>query len=136
MIVADVMTRDVVVVGPESPLREALAHFQKRHVRHLPVVQDGRLVGILSDRDFKRATPSRAAGASLEEFERALDETQVGHVMTKEPWTVGPQADLKLTTALLVDKKFGALPVVEDGRLVGILTDIDLLRLLIKLLPG
>ena len=135
MKVADVMTREVVTIAPDQPLRDALACFQRRRIRHLPVVEEGRLVGILTDRDFKRATPSRVSGASLDDFERVLDDTTVAQVMTKEPWVVGPEAELKFVAAVLVDKKFGAVPVVADGALVGIVSDIDLLRVLIRLLP-
>lgn len=132
---ADVMTREVATIGPDQPLRDALTLFQRGHIRHIPVVLEGRVVGILTDRDFKRATPSRFGGASLDDFERVLDDVTVAHVMTKEPWVVGPDAELKMVTAVLVDKKFGAVPVVKDGALVGIVSDIDLLRLLIRLLP-
>jgi acetoin utilization protein AcuB len=132
---ADVMTREVVTIGPQQPLRDALALFQRLRIRHLPVVEEGRVVGIVTDRDLKRTTPSRVSGANVDDFDRVLDQVTIGQVMTKEPWVVGPEADLKFVAAVLVDKKYGALPVVRDGALVGIVSDIDLLRLLIKLLP-
>jgi acetoin utilization protein AcuB len=134
VIVADVMTREVVSVHPDQPLRDALTFFQENHIRHLPVLDDGRLVGILTDRDFKRATPSRVSGGSQEDFDRVLDETTISHVMTREPWVVAPEADLKAVTATFIGKKFGAVPVVKDGKLVGILSDVDLLKVLLRLL--
>ena len=131
------MTRSVETVSREQTLRDAVDLLLSRHIRHLPVVDaDLRLVGIVTDRDVKRATPSLHSGVDRTAYERVLDETRVAQFMTKDPWVVSPGTTVKEAARVLIDSKVGALPVVDDGRLVGIISDIDLLRVLHGLLPG
>ncbi|MBI2213369.1 MAG: CBS domain-containing protein [Acidobacteria bacterium] len=127
---SEIMTREVVALRPESNLREAIAVIQKFRIRHIPVVENGKLEGIVTDRDIKRATPSLHGGVSQEDYERVLNDTRLFQVMTRDPLSVPPDASLKSVAKILVDKKYGALPVVADGVLVGIVSDIDLLRVL------
>lgn len=122
------MTRQVVTLTATSSLREALALLQRHRIRHIPIVDDTRLVGILTDRDVKRATPSLLSGISQEDYDRVLAETHISQVMTRNPFSVTPSTSLKDAAKLLAERKFGALPVVEGDRLVGILTNTDLLR--------
>lgn len=126
--VEELMTRQVVTLTETASLREALALLQRHRIRHIPVVEDARLVGILTDRDVKRATPSLLSGTSQEDYDRVLAQTHVSQVMTRNPFSVTPSTSLKDAAKLLADRKFGALPVVEGDRLVGILTNTDLLR--------
>jgi CBS domain-containing protein len=116
------MTRPVITLAEGQSLREAIAVMQRHRIRHLPVVAEDRLVGILTDRDVKRATPSLLSGVSQEEFDRVLKETPVGHVMTRNPFTVTPSTPLRDAVKVLVDRRFSALPVVESGRRVGIVS--------------
>lgn len=130
------MTRSVETLSPAQTLREVTELLLTHHIRHLPVVDgDFRLVGIVSDRDVKRATPSLHSGVDRQSYERVLEETTVAQFMTREPTAIAPDAPLKAVARILVDSKVGALPVVDDGRLVGIVTDIDLLRYLHDTLP-
>ena len=122
------MTRQVVTLTENASLREALALLQRHRIRHIPVVEDERIVGILTDRDVKRATPSLLSGVSQEDYDRVLAQTHVSQVMTRNPFSVTPSTSLKDATKLLAERKYGALPVVEGDRLVGILTNTDLLR--------
>ena len=122
------MTRRVVTVTENASLREALALLQRHRIRHIPVVEGEMIVGILTDRDVKRATPSLLSGVSQEDYDRVLAQTHVSQVMTRNPFSVTPSTSLKDATKLLADRKYGALPVVEGDRLVGILTNTDLLR--------
>jgi acetoin utilization protein AcuB len=128
MKVSEVMTRTVVTLTPEQTLRDAVELLRSKHIRHLPVVEDSRLIGILTDRDVKRATPSLLSGVDRDEYDRVLDETKIGQIMTREPMTVTPETGLKAAVKIFIDHKVGALPVVSDGLLVGIITEIDLLR--------
>jgi acetoin utilization protein AcuB len=130
MKVEDVMTREVVTLGPDDCLRDAVNAVQRNRIRHIPIVEESRLVGIVTDRDIKRATPSLHGGASQDDFNRTLDDLTLAHVMTRDPLTVHPGTSVKDAVALLIDRKYGALPVVDQDRLVGILSDLDLLRLL------
>jgi len=134
MKVSDRMTRDVVTLDEEQSLREALT-LQRRHkIRHIPVVTDGHVIGILTDRDLKRASPSLLSGISQEKYDELLDTTLVGQVMTRTPQTVTPETSIKEVAKILVEQKFGSLPVTEADQLVGIITDIDLLGALYELL--
>jgi CBS domain-containing protein len=128
MRVEDVMTREVVTLGPEDTLRDAVNAVQRNRIRHIPIVEGERLVGMVTDRDIKRVTPSLHGGISQDEFNRTLDELTLGHVMTRDPLSVHPQTSIKDAVALLIDRKYGALPVVEGETLVGIVSDIDFLR--------
>jgi CBS domain-containing protein len=122
------MTRDVVTLEQGQSLRDAMGVMQRHRIRHAPVLDGDRLVGILTDRDVKRATPSLLSGIDREQYDRVLSQTRVGQVMTRNPYSVTPTTSLRDAVKLFVDRKFGALPVVEAGRLVGILTQTDLLR--------
>jgi len=122
------MTRQVVTLTEQASLRDALALLQRHRIRHIPVVEGERIVGILTDRDVKRATPSLLSGVSQEDYDRVLAQTHVSQVMTRNPFSVTPSTSLKDATKLLAERKYGALPVVEGERLVGILTNTDLLR--------
>jgi acetoin utilization protein AcuB len=126
--VESLMTKNIVTLSGNQTLRDAIAAVQKYRIRHLPVVNGTHIVGIVTDRDIKRATPSLLSGVDQEEYERVLSETKVFQVMTREPITVEPSTPLATAIKLLVEKKFGALPVVENGKLVGIVTDTDVLR--------
>jgi CBS domain-containing protein len=128
------MTRPVVTLSEDQPLRDAIALMQRHRIRHVPVVSGDQVVGILTDRDVKRATPSPLGGVSQDVFDRVLNETPVGQVMTRHPFTVTPSTSLRDAVKILLDRRFNAVPVVEAGRLVGILTATDLLRTLHQML--
>jgi len=131
--VADAMTAQPVTLGPEDSLMRAVEVMRKNGVRRLPVVIADRLVGIVAQGDLNRAQPS-ALSDSQEEFARVMDETTVSRIMVQNPLTVGEDTPLAEAAQTLHTMKLGALPVTRDGRLVGILTDSDLLRCLIDLL--
>ncbi|SRR5712692_9350059 len=135
MVVEDVMSRSLVTVTPEQTLRDAIDLLQSHRIRHLPVIYSSKLVGIVTDRDVKRAAPSVLSGVERDEYERVLATTKVSQFMTREPLTVTPKTSLKAAVKVFVDRKVGALPVVDDGQLVGILTEIDILRVVHDMLP-
>ena len=131
--VADVMTRDPVTLGPEDSLMKAVEVMRKRGIRRLPVVVADTLVGLLAEGDLKRAQPS-ALSDSEEEFVRVMDETPISRIMIQNPMTTTEHAPLLDAAQTLHTTKFGALPVLRDGKLVGILTDSDLVGGLVGLL--
>jgi acetoin utilization protein AcuB len=135
MKVADRMVRNVITIEARQTLRDAIALLQKHHIRHVPVLDGKKLVGILTDRDVKRATPSPLAGDSIEEFHKVVDSTIIAQIMTKNPYCVTPATPLRDAVKILHDRKNGALPVVEGDRLVGLLTTTDMLMDLYNLLP-
>ena len=134
MKVSDRMTREVMTLKEEQSLREALTLQQLHKIRHIPVVADGRVVGILTDRDLKRASPSLLSGIDQKQYDELLETIRVGQIMTRNPHTVTPATPLKHVAEILIDRKFGALPVIENNLLVGIITEIDLLRALYEML--
>ncbi|HKY31987.1 MAG TPA: CBS domain-containing protein [Candidatus Polarisedimenticolia bacterium] len=134
MTVEQRMTRQVITLTEDQTLRDAIAVMQRHRIRHVPVVAGRAVVGMLTDRDVKRATPSLLSGVGQEEYDRVLTRTRVGQVMTRNPFSVTPATHLKDAVKLLVDSKYGALPVVERNELVGIVTGTDLLRAFYEML--
>lgn len=128
MRVSEWMTRSVESVGPETPISEAKQLMERRKIRHLPVVEKGRLVGIVTDRDIRLNLPSPATSLSVWEINYLLARLSVGEVMTKKPITVEAGKPVTDAAKIMLDHRIGALPVVEDGQLVGIVTETDLLR--------
>ena len=133
-LVDQVMTREPAVVAPNDPIRAAIERMRERGCRRLPVVEDGKVVGIVSDRDLRRATNSPLVLRERWYDEFMLDHVQVRACMTANPVTVSPATPIVEAAKLMRDKKFGGLPVVADGRLVGIVTETDLLNYLIQTL--
>lgn len=131
--VADAMTKDPVTLGPEDSLMKAVEVMRKRGIRRLPVVVADTLVGLLAEGDLKRAQPS-ALSDSEEEFVRVMDETPISRIMIQSPMTTTEHVPLLEAAQTLHTTKFGALPVLRDGKLVGILTDSDLVGCLVGLL--
>ncbi|HUG52701.1 MAG TPA: CBS domain-containing protein [Vicinamibacteria bacterium] len=130
--VADAMTVAPVTIGPEDSLMQAVEVMRKSGIRRLPVVVAETLVGILAQGDLNRAQPS-ALSETQDEFVRVMDGTPVSRIMIQNPVTISEEASLAEAAQTLHAMKFGALPVTRDGRLVGILTDSDLLRCLVDL---
>lgn len=128
MRVADWMNKALVVVTPDVPVKEAMRLLQEKRIRHLPVVEKEELVGIITDRDLRSVTPSPATSLSIYEINYLLDKLTVREVMTKKVFTVSPEAELEEAARLILERKIGALPVVKDRTLVGIITETDLLR--------
>ena len=133
--VADAMTPDPVTISPEESLNQAVQVMRKAGIRRLPIVVADTLVGILAQGDLNRAQPS-ILSESQDEFVRVMEETPVSRIMIQNPMTVSEETSLLEAAQTLHTMKFGALPVTRDGRLVGILTDSDLVRCLVDLLAN
>lgn len=127
MKVLDVMTKDPLTVSPSETMGKADELMYENRVRQLPVVENGQLVGIVSDRDI-RSFLSESVLAAPEVREAAMN-TKVAEVMTREPITLSPDDELEAAVELLITEKFGGVPVVTEAEgLVGIVTYVDLLR--------
>jgi CBS domain-containing protein len=131
--VADVMTADPVTLGPEDTLMRAVEVMRMKGIRRIPIVVADTLVGLLAQGDLNRAQPS-ALSDSQEEFVRVMEETQISRIMIQSPVTVTEDMTLLEAAHMLLTTKYGGLPVVRDGRLVGIVTDNDLHSCLAELL--
>ena len=132
MLVQDVMQRGVVVVTPETRLSEVVRLLQRRGFRHLPVLDQGKLVGIISDRDLKAAMLSAVMSRNDTETWAALDRLTAADVMMRAVVTIAPMFPVEEAARIMVTKKISALPVTEDGRLVGIVTETDVLDLFVR----
>jgi acetoin utilization protein AcuB len=131
MLVGKRMTRNPKTVSPDDPLSFAAGILREHRFHHLPVVQDGRLVGILSDTDLRNATftaiPSQGDGGPA-------GDRPVREAMRTEVWSVTPEDSVEDALLILAREKFGALPVLSGDRLVGIITRADLLNAFVDLL--
>lgn len=133
LVVKDLMTPQPVTLGPEDNLMRGLEVMRKHGIRRIPVVVADTIVGLLAEGDLKRAQPSTLSD-SQEDFNRVMEETPVSRIMINNPINVEEETPLLDAARTLFTTKFGALPVTREGRLVGILTDSDLLRCLVELL--
>lgn len=130
--VKDVMTADVITITPETLLPEASTLMRQHAIRRLPVVMDGKLVGIVSLTDVMQAKPSDATKLDIWELNYLLSRLPIERIMTTEPYTVGPDSTLLDAAQLMYEYKVGGIPVVDaDHHLVGIITESDIFRLLI-----
>jgi acetoin utilization protein AcuB len=135
-LVRDIMTHLVVTAEPATLLLDAALAMRASSIRHLPVVEDGRLVGLLTDRDTQRCAPSRLIPISEEEYNAVFANTSVNRVMTRKPLSIAPDAPLLAAIESMQQTRYGCLPVVEGEQLVGILTRSDLVDVLQRVLSG
>ncbi len=134
MLVRDFMTTQVTSLKETDAMLDAAMVFVRSTLRHLPVLRDKTVVGVITERDFKRFAPSIHSGISPDEYNRLMESTPISKIMTPEPVTVGPERSMFEAAMILYTKRIGCLPVVEDGELRGIITTTDMLNLLIRLL--
>jgi acetoin utilization protein AcuB len=130
MRVCDLMTATPITVAPMTPMLEARQCMAKARIRHLIVVEDDRVVGIITDRDIRLNLPSPATSLSVWELNFLLASLTVRSVMTSAVLVVESQRPIAEAARIMIDHKIGALPVVDDGRLVGIITESDFVRAL------
>lgn len=128
MLVKNRMKRDPVTVMKDDSFRYALKLIRKEGIRHLPVLDGKKLVGIITDRDLRQAAPSPATTLEVHELNYLLERLKIEAIMTKKVITVTPQTSLQEAAKLLFAHKIGCLPVVENQELVGIITEGDILR--------
>jgi len=128
------MTANPVTVTPRNAIRTAVNLMREGGFRRLPVVDRGRLVGIITDRDLRRAANSPFVVREQWYDNFILDHIEVGSCMTPNPLTIEPGAPIAEAARVMRNHKIGGLPVVADGQLVGIVTDTDLLDFLIEIL--
>lgn len=123
------MTLNPITANPGTSLRKALELLETNRIRHLPVVQNKRLVGIISDRDIRQMLPSSLSmPEELKRFRTWGARVKVGEVMTRQVVSVTPDTRTQKAVRLMVERRIGCLPVLRGSTLVGIVTTIDLLR--------
>jgi CBS domain-containing protein len=128
--VRDLMTRDPIVVAPDLPLYEAYALMYENEIRRLPVVSSEGLVGIVTLSDIQRALPS-AFDAYDTDTRLKISLLSAGDIMSPDPFTVAPDDTIQWAAELMLENQVSGLPVVEDDRVVGIVTESDIFRLIV-----
>lgn len=135
MLVRNWMTKDVVTIEPETSLLKLTKLMRDHKVRRLPVLDaGGRVMGIVSDRDVRDASPSKATTLDMYEMHYLLAEIKASSIMTPNPLTVKPTDTVEKAAMLMLDNKIGGLPVVEDdGHLSGIIAEDDVFKALVNI---
>lgn len=133
MLVKDWMTTYVHTVAPQEPIADAIQLMKEKNVRHLPVVDKGVVVGLLSDIDIKSYVPSKGTSLDVYELNYLLAKTTASQVMSKPVVTVSPDTPVEEAAMILFDQRLGCLPVVEGSKLVGIISDRDMYRVLVEI---
>jgi len=134
MLVKNWMSKEVVTVDADDSMQNAIYILQEQNIKMLPVMDDGNLVGIITDRDLKKASPSDATTLDMHELLFLISKIKVKDLMKKPVYTVPPDYTVEEAAALLLEKKISGLPVVdENNRLIGIITRSDLFRVIISL---
>jgi len=133
MLVGERMTHPVVFATPDMSIQDALQLMRKENIRRTPVVKDGKLVGIVSDKDLLNASPSDATSLSIWELNYLLSKIKVEEVMTGVVISVTEDTPIEEAARIMSDNKIGGLPVLRNGSVVGIITETDLFHLLLEL---
>lgn len=128
------MTPNPIVIDPQTSILDALHIMKEKKVRRLPVVAHGKLVGIVTEKDLRESPSLKATSLSIFELNYLLAKTPVSEVMTKDPITVTPDTTIEDAAVIMRDNQISGLPVVDDGKIVGIVTETDIFDMLVKLL--
>ena len=128
ILVRDIMQTSFVTVSAGDTLSTVEDIMTLSGVRHMPVVRRGALVGVVSERDLLRASLSNLTGFRQEERRAFLQVVEITRVMSTPPVVISPDAEIEQAARLLAEKSIGCLPVIEEGKLIGLLTETDVLR--------
>jgi acetoin utilization protein AcuB len=134
MLVKERMSKPVITVSPNMPVNEALNLMKGEHIRRLPVIQNGKLVGIVSDKDLLNASPSIATTLSVWEMNYLLSKITVKDVMAKNVIFVEETTPIEAAARIMADNKIGGMPVLRDDKVVGIITETDLFKIFLELM--
>jgi CBS domain-containing protein len=132
-LVKDWMTPDPICANMQTTLPEAFKLMQRHHIRRLPVVTGGRLMGIVTRGDLRGAQPSEATSLSIFELNYLVDKVTLDHVMNTRVITVAPDTTIGEAAQLMLKNSIAGLPVVSDGKVVGILTESDIFRIVVSM---
>jgi len=134
MLVGERMSFPIITTSPETPINEALNLMRQERIRRTPVIDKGKLVGIISDHDLLNASPSPATSLSIWEMNYLLSKITVKDVMTKNVITVLDTTPIEEAARIMADNKIGGLPVMRSDKVVGIITETDLFKIFIELM--
>jgi acetoin utilization protein AcuB len=134
MLVGERMSFPVISVSPDMPIIDALNLMKRERIRRTPVIKDGKLVGIVSDKDLLNASPSPATSLSIWELNYLLSKIRINDVMTKKVLTVTEDTPIEEAARIMADNKIGGLPVMRDDHVTGIITETDLFKMFLELM--
>lgn len=134
MLVGDRMSKPVISVPSDMPINEALNLMKKERIRRAPVMNNGKLIGIVSDKDLLNASPSPATSLSVWEMNYLLSKITVKDVMTKKVLTIQEDTPIEEAARILADNKIGGMPVMRGDMVVGIITETDLFKLFLEMM--
>jgi acetoin utilization protein AcuB len=127
-LVRDWMAHELVTITVDTTLPEASRLMKEYHIRHLPVMNDKKLVGIVTWGDIREASASDSTTLSIYELNALLDTLCASYFMTRQPITIDPEDDIAYAAEIMLDNKIGCLPVVSGDRLMGLITESDIIR--------
>jgi acetoin utilization protein AcuB len=134
MLVGERMSHPVISINADLPVVDALNLMKRERIRRTPVVRDGKMIGIVSDKDLLNASPSPATSLSVWEMNYLLSKIKVKDVMTKNVLTVAEDTPIEEAARIMADNKIGGLPVMRDDHIVGIITETDLFKIFLELM--
>jgi acetoin utilization protein AcuB len=134
MLVKKKMNRDLVTVSKDDPMTLAKKILKENKIRHLPVVDGKKLIGLVTNMDIRKAEASPATSLEVRELNYLLDRIKVSEIMTRKVITISPEHSVEDAATILQEKKIGCLPVVENGNLVGMLTENDVMQFVIEVM--
>jgi acetoin utilization protein AcuB len=135
VLVCERMSTNPVTITADTPITDALRVMRQNQVRRLPVLdREGAVVGIVSEKDLLYASPSPATSLSIYEMHYMLSRLLVSELMTTDVITVSPDTPVEEAARIMADHKIGGLPVIQDGKLVGIITETDVFTVLLEML--
>jgi len=134
MRIRDMMTKNPITVDSETLVLDAQKIMKENNIRRLPVVDKGKLVGMITKHDLLEASPSPATSLSIHELNYLLSKMKVKGIMTKNPLTLTPDTPFEEALRIGQEKKVGSFPIVDKGKVVGIATESDIVRFLTRAL--
>lgn len=134
MLVGERMSHPVISIKPDMPIIDALNLMKRERIRRTPVVKEGKMVGIVSDKDLLNASPSPATSLSVWEMNYLLSKIKVRDVMTKKVLTVTEDTPIEEAARIMADNKIGGVPVMRNDHVVGIITETDLFKIFLELM--
>jgi acetoin utilization protein AcuB len=127
------MTKKLFIVSPDDYLSDAIRLMKEQNIKHLPVVKNDKLKGVISDRDIKEYTPSKATCLDVYELHYLLAKTKIKEIMKTKVITTTPDAPVEEAAMIMMDSNIGCLPVLDTTKLVGIISDKDIFRALVDI---
>ncbi len=134
MLVGERMSRPGITVTPDVSIHDAMETMKEKKIRRMPVVENGNLVGIVSNKDLLNASPSQATTLSVWELNYLLSKITIKDVMAKDVIAVSEDTPIEEAARIMADNKIGGLPVIDGQRVVGIITETDLFKIFLELM--